>query len=94
MKALSNLPACVATCDRVGDKPKLSFLGMVKASNPFLNFVRGQWGTRQEMKRICDEAMGMGVVGPIDASVGSVLKEKVKIRAKAPTCLLLDLHAD
>ena len=47
-----------ATCDRVGDKPKLSFLGTVKASNPFLNF---------EMKRDRDEAVAVSVVEPIDS---------------------------
>ena len=48
-----------ATCDKVGDVSKLSFLGMVKASNPFLNFGRGQWGSTTYVgmvKRERDEA--------------------------------------
>ena len=58
---------------KVGDVSKLSFLGMVKASKPFLNFVRGQWGTQRDMKRVRDEAVAVGIVEPIDAGVGLVL---------------------
>ena len=61
-----------ATCDKVGDVSKLSFLGMVKASNPFLNFGRGQWGSTTEMKRDRDEAVAVSVVEPIDSRGGVV----------------------
>ena len=57
----------VATGGRAGDNPKLPFLGMVRASNPFLNFGRGQWGSTTEMKRDRDEAVAVSVVEPIDS---------------------------
>ena len=87
-----------AACDRVGDKPKLSFLGTAKASNPFLNFVRGQWGRHLEMKRGRDEAAGVSAEEPIDAGAGSVSNKgaecvRRKLRAAAETSVYVTVRA-
>ena len=68
-----------ATCDKVGNVSKLSFLGMVKASNPFLNFGRGQWGSTTEMKRDRDEAVAVSVVEPIDSRGGVTIFRKLSL---------------
>ena len=53
--------------------------------NSIPEFVRGQWGTQREMKRVRDEAVAVSVVEPIGAGVGSVSKEGVKKIRRART---------